>query len=364
MSVNSNVTVSSSNANVYLYSVSGIVSDDCVVTNSVPRGTNIRVVKVYASGNVVQVSGNIITTLGETVTFQKLVSNVGLYATNTIPSAFLKASPAYTTNVDPRLPNYDFLTDNLTIWSNAEIAVSNISLFPSPSNITSNSFVYANTFYSNGAPINTTLLIPVSNINGLIVGDRIVTANIPSSAESTIQRVFSNASVLIQNLSSNANIQISSGEVCYFYPKNFSYRNLKTTNSSTLSANVLILVLESVDDIRIGSLAAHPNILASVTDDSVTTVKKIFRSNSSILIQNIDANLQITAGDYVEFSTRPTVGAVRVRGEVIWYEKAWTANSRLTNLTRNVGGTINSTINGNIQAGNLVSILGLQSVSS
>ena len=317
------------------------------------------------SGTVRATSENIFITDG-IPTFNNTVNvqGSGLWQSNIFPALFMKFRPSYTTNVDPGLPNYDFLTSNLAIWSNAEIAVSNISLFPSPSNITSNATVFANTFIVNGSPVSSTLVIPVSNTSGVAAGYKIVTANIPSAANASVQRVLANGSVVIENLPLNSNLLVSSNEICYFYPKTVSYRILKSFTSNTATANVLLLTMESVDDIRIGSLASSANILASVSDDTLTTVKRIFSTNNTVLIQNIDANLTINAGDYVSFSTRPTVGAVRIRGEVIRYERLWAANSRLTNLTRNVGGTTNSTISGNLTAGNLVSILGLQTVSS
>jgi hypothetical protein len=43
------------------------------------------------------------------------VTGTGLYRSNTRESYFLRESPGYTSNVDPRLPNYDYITSNLTI---------------------------------------------------------------------------------------------------------------------------------------------------------------------------------------------------------------------------------------------------------
>ncbi len=288
------------------------------------------------------------------------VEGNGLWLADTIPSYFLRSRKSYAPNVDIRLPNIDFLTSNLTAYANAEIAVGNIQLFPSPATITANTSTFANTFVAN---VNT-ILVALSSVAGLSNGYKIVTANIPSVANASIQRIFSNASVIIEDLQANANIVISAGESCYFYPKTFAYRNVKKVVSNTAQANVLVLALESVDNITIGALASTANILAAVSDDTVTTVKKIFRANNSVLIQNIDANLTVSLGEYVSFSTRPTVGVVRIRGEVIHYERLWTANSRLTNLTRSVGGTPNSALTSNVAPGNVISILGLQTVSS
>jgi hypothetical protein len=52
------------------------------------------------------------------------------------------------------------------------------------------------------------------------------------------------------------------------------------------------------------------------------------------------------------------VGALRIGAEVIWYQQAWTANSTLTGLTRNI--LFTATPGTNIQSGNLISILGVK----
>jgi hypothetical protein len=293
-----------------------------------------------------------------------IVTGNGLWEAQTFQSVYLRNELAYTSNTDPRMPKYDFITSNLTAYSNAEISVSNISLFPNPSTVTANSTVYANTFLANGAPINSTLFVPMSSVADIAAGYKVVTANIPSLINSTVQRVFSNNSIVVEDLAANANIVISAGETIYFYPKVFVYRNLRTVITNFLIANSMVLTLETLDNIRVGGLVSTANIQAAVSDDTVTTIKKIFRANNSVLVQNIDANVRVSAGEYITISTRPTVGAVRVGSEVIWYERLWTANSTLTQLTRNVGGTTNSTISGNVPAGALISVLGLQAVGS
>ena len=201
-----------------------------------------------------------------------VVTGTGLYASNTRESAFLQASRAYTSNVDPRLPNYDYLSSNLTIWANAQIAVNNINLFPIPSEITANSTVTANSLLSN------LLVVPVSSISTVVVGRTVITANIANTANVKVARIFS--------------------------------------------------------------------------------------ANGNILLSGYTANARITAGEFIYFYPRIQVGTVRVRGEVIQYDHVWEANSRLTGLTRNVGGTTNSTINGNIWGGNIISVLGLRTLSS
>jgi hypothetical protein len=200
------------------------------------------------------------------------VIGTGLYASATRESYFLRESPAYTSNVDPRLPNYDYITSNLTIWANAKIVVSNISLFPDPGEITATSTVTANSLLSN------VLVVPVSSTSSVVLGRRVITANIANTANVKVSRIFS--------------------------------------------------------------------------------------ANSNILVSGYTSNAQITAGETIYFWPRTQAGVVRVRAEVIQYEHAWASNSSLTGLTRNVGGTTNSTINGNIWGGNIVSILGLRTLDS
>lgn len=200
------------------------------------------------------------------------VTGTGLYRSNTRESYFLRESPGYTSNVDPRLPNYDYITSNLTIWANAQITVSNISLFPDPGEVTANSTVTANSLLSN------LLVVPVSSVSTVVLGRRVITANIANTANVKVARIFS--------------------------------------------------------------------------------------ANGNILLSGYTANAQITAGETVYFWPRTQVGAVRVKSEVIWYDHAWTSNSSLTGLVRNVGGTTNSTISGNIWAGNIISVLGLRTLNS
>jgi len=82
----------------------------------------------------------------------------------------------------------------------------------------------------------------------------------------------------------------------------------------------------------------------------------------------ISSNAQITVGNILLFPApepeNGIYGAVRVKEEVILYGARFAGNSTLANLTRNVANTINSTISGNIQAGNVITSLGLRTVSS
>lgn len=208
---------------------------------------------------------------GDTIEFHSLTSESGLWASATAQAAFLRAEQAYIPDVDPRLPKHVFTTNTLTNWANAEIQVSDITVFPAPSVITANSTVTANTAISNG------LVIQVSSTVGIRVGNGVVTANITPSANTVVAQIL---------------------------------------------------------------------------------------ANGAIKVSPVRSNVTIAAGELIHFTPFPTVGSVRIAGEVIYYDKVWAANSTLTDLTRTVENTVSATILGNIGPGNLISALGLRTVSS
>lgn len=57
-------------------------------------------------------------------------------------------------------------------------------------------------------------------------------------------------------------------------------------------------------------------------------------------------------------------GSIRLLFEVMLYSNVWTGNSTIGGLTRNVASTGNCVSSGDVVAGNLISILGLRTVSS
>ena len=106
-----------------------------------------------------------------------------------------------------------------------------------------------------------------------------------------------------------------------------------------------------------GSLSYNPDIDPRLPKHDTIT------SNLTIL-----SNARITVGNILLFpSPDPSngvYGAVRVKEEVILYAERFLGNSTLAGLTRNVANTTNSTISGNIRAGNVITSLGLRTVSS
>lgn len=59
-------------------------------------------------------------------------ANSGLFASTTLQADFLRASPSYIPDVDPRLPKHTVLTGYLVAGNSATITVSNVSIFPTP----------------------------------------------------------------------------------------------------------------------------------------------------------------------------------------------------------------------------------------
>jgi hypothetical protein len=57
-------------------------------------------------------------------------------------------------------------------------------------------------------------------------------------------------------------------------------------------------------------------------------------------------------------------GSIRLLFEVMLYSNVWTGNSTIGGFTRNVASTGNCVSSGSVIAGNLISILGLRTVSS
>jgi hypothetical protein len=80
-------------------------------------------------------------------------------------------------------------------------------------------------------------------------------------------------------------------------------------------------------------------------------------SSSTIRVSNVALypSPNLAAGSY---------GSIRLLFEVMLYSNVWTGNSTIGGFTRNVASTGNCVSSGNVVAGNLISILGLRTVSS
>jgi hypothetical protein len=80
-------------------------------------------------------------------------------------------------------------------------------------------------------------------------------------------------------------------------------------------------------------------------------------SSTTITVSNVNLYTapNIAAGSY---------GSIRLLFEVMLYSNVWTGNSTIGGFTRNVASTGNCVSSGNVTTGNLISILGLRTVSS
>lgn len=112
MILRANIVANTSNAAVIVDSVSGIVREDIFVSNITLRDRNVRVLRTFSNG-VVELSQNVSITSGNVVQFQKLVSNVGLIASESRSAFFLRDRPSYDPSADPRLPKLTSLAANL-----------------------------------------------------------------------------------------------------------------------------------------------------------------------------------------------------------------------------------------------------------
>jgi len=93
-------------------------------------------------------------------------------------------------------------------------------------------------------------------------------------------------------------------------------------------------------------LPAHDILAANFTPSSTT-----------ITVSNVDLypSPNLAASSY---------GSIRLLFEVMLYSNVWVGNSTIGGFTRNVASTGNCVSSGNVIAGNLISILGLRTVSS
>jgi hypothetical protein len=134
------------------------------------------------------------------------------------------------------------------------------------------------------------------------------------------------------------------------------YANATVTSNTALSS-LLTLPVTTLANIIVGTSIITANIPASAN----IKVNRIFANNNTIRLGTFRSNVQITEGELIDFRPTDVVGSIRVGTEVIFYQKLWVANSTLTGLTRTVANTPPA---GTLLAGNLVSILGLRTVSS
>jgi hypothetical protein len=265
------------NKSITLSSAVTVMESDQVGFLSYPVQLNSNV--TIQGSQTVSYDGNAFTgsaTTPDVITVEHLTASTGLWGSTTIQAYFMQFQQSYSPESDPRLPKHNTTTIDILPTDN-HITVANIALFPDPGFIFATGNVVANTVVSN------TLLIPLTSLGGIEVGQAVVTAN--------IGLVTSDLTQILQN----------------------------------------------------------------------STVNKIYRANSSILVTNITANAVVSQGETVYFYPITRLGSVRIGQEVIQYNHSWSANSTLTEITRNVGNTSPTTypnVANTIPAGTLITALG------
>jgi len=274
MTISTLVVITSANANVYVANTLGVIAGvtvgDIFFNENILYTQNIRVIKVYPAigpaGNVLVLDANVSTFVSNYANTQHQTTSSGLWGATGIEAYFIKSSHSYSTEIDPRLPKHSTITSDLAMDAD-QITVENIGLFPDPG------FIFACATATSDITISSNLLVALSSLSGVELGQNVTTANIGRGTS--------------------------------------------------------------------------------------VRVSKIYRANSSILLSNVDTlmnNVTVSSGETVYFDPTTRVGGIRIGQEVIWYDHAWTANSALTSLTRNVGNTQTTTTT--ILAGNLVTALG------
>ena len=131
---------------------------------------------------------------------------------------------------------------------------------------------------------------------------------------------------------------------------------MNITHNLTISGNGIWRANTIAADFLRGQPGYIPDLDPRLPKHSTITANLVPGNSAVISVANISIFPQpdIETGEY---------GAVRVRQEVILYTNRWTANSTLTGLTRNISGSAGTSITANVITGNLISSLGLRTLS-
>ncbi len=178
MTVRANIVANTSNAAVVLDSVAGIVREDIFVSNVTLRERNVRVLQIFSANGVVQLSQNVSITTGNLVSFQKLVSNVGLVASESRAAYFLRDRQSYDTIIDPRLPKVT------TLYSALAVTDSNVVIRGNTQSLGINPVSIPQTATQDRYSAN----IQFSSLSGIDVGDYLLGASY--DANSSIKNVY------------------------------------------------------------------------------------------------------------------------------------------------------------------------------
>lgn len=108
-----NVQVTSSNNTITANSVVGVAVEDVLVSDTILRDRNIRVLAVDEANATVTLNQTIGVFTGNIVQFQTLISGTGLINSISRNAYFMRDKPAYAPEADPRLPKHTKLAANL-----------------------------------------------------------------------------------------------------------------------------------------------------------------------------------------------------------------------------------------------------------
>jgi hypothetical protein len=272
------ITITSANANVYVANTAGVIAgvyvgDIFEFLPNIPYTKNRRVTMIYpgfdSTGNVIVLDANANTSLSGGVSFRHQTTGTGLWAATGIEAYFIKSSPSYSPEVDPRLPKHYTITNDLTATSDI-ITVSNIAAFPDPG------FIYCTTTVTANVVASGNLLVHLTSLGGVELGQNVITANIGKGTTVRVSKIYrANSSILLSNVDSLlGNVTISNGETVYFDPVTrvggirigqevIWYNHAWTSNGALTS------ITRNVGNT---SPATYPNVANTVSAGSLITV--------------------------------------------------------------------------------------------
>ena len=221
MSISTLVAITSANANVYVANTAGVIADvvvgDIFSTANILYTQNIRVIQKYPAigpaGNVLVLSANVSTYASEYATTQHQTTGTGLWGATGIEAYFIKSAQSYSPEIDPRLPKHSTITSDLEAESDY-VTVANISLFPDPG------FIFACATATSDITISSNLLVRLSTLSGVELGQNVTTANIGRGTTVRVSKIYrANSSILLSNVDTLLdNVTVTSGETVYFDP--------------------------------------------------------------------------------------------------------------------------------------------------
>jgi hypothetical protein len=278
----------------------------------------------------------------------------GLWSAITREARFLRSQPGYVTEIDPRIPRHTTLSGNLTPWANSEVKVTDITIFP-------DTIIQARITAAAGA----LLTLPLTSISGIKEGYQLRSSNISAGTYATVTNIFeNNTSALVSNVALGT--VVAAGEVVSILPYTQIVQATVTVTADPVLATSITIPVDNISVLRVG----YPVSVSNISPNANPTISAVWQNNNAVTITPIVENasttaiLVVAAADIIGYTPKGRLGALRIGEEVMLYSRSWSSNNSLTGITRNVGRVSNAVVTANIAAGNLVSSLGLRTVSS